>query len=85
MTEHREMAVWCESCQKMHYTPLPENIRRAGLCGPALMSLIAYLKGLAHSSYQMVQEFLHDECGVSLSTGYLARMCRRVSKALAVP
>jgi transposase len=85
ITEHREMAVWCESCQKMHYTPLPANIRRAGLCGPALMSLIAYLKGPAHNSYRMVQEFLHDVCGVSLSTGYLAKVCGRVSTALAVP
>ena len=33
----------------------------------------------------MVQEFLHDVCGVSLSTGYLAKVCGRVSTALAVP
>ena len=85
VTEHREMAVWCKSCQTLHYTPLPDNILRAGLCGPALMSLIAYLKGPAHNSYRMVQEFLHDVCGVSLSTGYLAKVCGRVSTALAVP
>ena len=28
VTEHREMAVWCKSCQTLHYTPLPDNILR---------------------------------------------------------
>ena len=82
VTEHREMAVWCESCQAVHYAPLPEDVRKAGLCGPALRSLIAYLKGPAHCSYRMVQDFLHDVCGVRLSTGYLSKVCRSVSDIL---
>ena len=83
VTEHREMAVWCESCQAVHYAPLPDDVRKAGLCGPALRSLIAYLKGPAHCSYRMVQDFLLDVCGVRLSTGYLAKVCRSVSDILA--
>lgn len=83
VTEHREMAYWCESCQERHYAPLPDNVKKAGLCGPALRSLIAYMKGPAHCSYRMVQDFLRDVCGVRLSTGYLAKVCRSVSDLLA--
>lgn len=83
VTEHRQMAVWCDSCQEVHYSPLPEAVRKAGLCGPALTSLVAYLKGPAHCSYRMVQEFLRDVCGVAFSTGYLAKVCRKVSDILA--
>jgi transposase len=85
VVEHREMPVWCENCQATHWSPLPESVRKAGLCGPALRSLIAYLKGSAHCSYRMVQEFLSDVCGVPLSTGYLAKVCRQISETLTVP
>jgi len=79
VTEHRQMTVWCESCQAMHDSPLPESVRKAGLCGPALTSLIADLKGPNHCSYRMVQEFLHEVCSVMLSTGFLVKVCHKVS------
>ena len=82
VTEHRQMAVWCESCQAVHHALLPESVRKAGLCGPALTSLIAYLKGPNHNSYRMVQEFLHDVCGAAFSTGFLAKICHKVSHIL---
>ena len=82
VTEHRAMAVWCHACQLTHYTPLPEDVRKAGLCGPLLRSMIAYLKGPMHASYTMVRDFLRDVCGIGLSTGYLAKVCRSVSGIL---
>src|SRR3954451_25130197 len=43
--EHRSHPGWCPNCCKVHYPALPPEVERAGLVGPRLTTLIAYLKG----------------------------------------
>jgi len=44
--EHRGLAYYCRRCDKIHYAPLPPNVRKGGLLGPRLTALVAYLKVL---------------------------------------
>src|SRR5712692_2068363 len=41
----RSHAYWCRKCKQVHYAPFDEATARAGLVGPRLTTLIAYLKG----------------------------------------
>src|SRR4051794_4392172 len=83
--EHRSHPGWCPRCQVMHEAPLPPGIRRGGLVGPSLTTLIAYLKGACHASYSTVRKFLRDVVGVTISRGELARIIAKVSRALERP
>src|SRR4051794_15127489 len=83
--EHRTHSGWCPRCQVMHEAPLPPGIRRGGLVGPSLTTLIAYLKGACHASYSTVRKFLRDVVRVTISRGELARIIAKVSRALERP
>lgn len=82
VTEHRGLAQWCNTCQKVHPARLPPKIRRAGLVGPRLTALVAYLKGPCHASYGTVFRFLKDVVGIRLSRGQLAKLVQKVSAGL---
>src|SRR5436305_13030815 len=47
--EHRSHPGWCPNCRKVHYAALPPEVERAGLVGPRVTTLIAYLKGVCHA------------------------------------
>ena len=49
--EHRGLAYWCKSCQKVHYAPLPPEVQKGGLFGPQLTAVVAYMKGMCHASF----------------------------------
>src|SRR3954451_309746 len=83
--EHRGHSGWCPHCEKMYEAPLPPGIRRGGLVGPSLTTLIAYLKGACHASYSTVRKFLRDVARVTISRGELARIIAKVSRALDRP
>jgi transposase len=85
VTEHRGVACWCASCQKTHYAPIEPAVRRAGLLGPRLTALVAFLKCVCHASYSTVRKFLRDVVGVRVSRGYLAKVCAKVSDSLEWP
>jgi len=85
VTEHRGVACWCASCQKTHYAPIASAVRRAGLLGPRLTALVAFLKCVCHASFSTVRKFLRDVVGVRVSRGYLAKVCAKVSDSLAAP
>ena len=82
VTEHRGLARWCDKCQKTHPSPLPCKVRKAGLVGPRLTSLVAYLKGPCHASYSTIATFLRDVVGLRLSRGQLAKLVQKVSASL---
>jgi transposase len=82
ITEHRGQPGWCPRCRVTHYAPIPEPVRAAGLVGPHLTTLVAYLKGACHCSFSTVRKFLRDVVGVRLSRGWLAKLCARVSAGL---
>jgi transposase len=83
VTEHRGLAYWCPHCGKFHYAPLPEAVQKAGLFGPRLTALVAFMKGVCHASFSTIRKFLRDVVGVGVSRGYLAKLIGKVSASLA--
>jgi hypothetical protein len=64
----RSHACWCRKCKQVHYAPVDEATRRAGLVGPRLTGLIAYLKGACHCSYSTIAKFIRDVLHIRLSS-----------------
>jgi len=83
--EYQGLAAWCPHCQRVHYAALPAAVERAGLIGPRLTALIAFLKGACHASYSTVRKFLRDVVGVTISRGQLGKILAKVSEALDAP
>ncbi len=83
VTEHQGLAYWCPHCQKFHYAPLPEAVVKAGLFGPRLTALVAFMKGVCHASFSTIWKFLRDVAHVDISRGYLAKLIGKVSDSLA--
>jgi transposase len=82
VTEHRAPAYRCARCRKLHHAQLPAEFRAAGLVGTRLTALVGWLKGAAHCSYSTIQTLLRDVLGVRLSSGQLARLVRKATRAL---
>ena len=82
ISEHRSLGCWCESCQTMHFAAIPDDVRRAGLVGPRLTALVAYLKGACHCSFSTIRKFIRDVVGVAISRGQLRKVCGKVSDSL---
>jgi transposase len=82
VSEHRGRACFCVRCQKTHYAEIPAAVRRAGLVGPRLTALVAFLKGGCHCSFTTIRKFLRDVVGVTVSRGQLRNVCAKVSDSL---
>lgn len=80
--EHRGLPYWCANCRQIHYGPLPAAVSEAGLIGPRLTALVAYLKGGCHASFSTIRKFLRDVIGVTISRGQLAKLVQKVSASL---
>jgi transposase len=83
VTEHQGLAYWCRHCRKMHYAPMPEAVLKAGLFGPRLTALVAFMKGVCHASFSTIRKFLRDVVRVDVCRGYLAKLIAKVSASLA--
>ena len=83
VTEHRGLAYWCPHCRKVHYAPMPEAVVKAGLFGPRLTALVAFMKGVCHASFSTIRKFLRDVVRVDVCRGYLAKLIGKVSDSLA--
>jgi transposase len=83
VTEHRVLGYWCPHCGKYHSDALPEAVKKAGLFGPRLTALVAFMKGVCHASFSTIRKFLRDVVGVDISRGYLAKLIAKVSASLA--
>jgi transposase len=82
ITEHRSRTCRCRRCRKEFTAPIPRKVRRAGLVGPRLTALVAYLKGACHCSFSTIHHFLRDVVGVSISRGQLRKLCGKVAHSL---
>lgn len=82
IVEFRLQAYWCRKCQQIHYAPLDTATRRAGLVGPRLTALIAYLKSACHCSYSTIRKFIRDVLQIKISRGYLAKLIAKTSASL---
>ena len=83
VTEHQGLAYWCPHCRKFHYAPLPESVVKAGLFGPRLTALVAFMKGVCHASFSTIRKFLRDVVRVDISRSYLDKLIAKVSASLA--
>jgi transposase len=83
VVEHRAQACRCMGCGKVHPPEMPEPVRRAGLLGPQLTALIAYLKGACHMSFSSIHKFFRDVLKLPSSRGQLAKAIAKVSDAMA--
>ena len=82
ITEHRAVVCRCRRCRTTHVARLPAAVVRAGLAGPRLTALVAYLKGACHCSFSTVRKFLRDVVGVTVSRGHLRNLCGKVERGL---
>lgn len=82
VTEHQGQACFCQRCQKTHYAPIPAPAKRAGLVGPRLSTLAAFLKGGCHCSFSTIRKFLRDVAGFKISNGQLRKVCAKVATSL---
>jgi transposase len=85
VSEHSSLAQWCEHCQKTHHHPFPAELVRAGLVGPRLTALVAYMKGPCHASFSTIRKFFRDVIGFRVSRGQLAKLVQKASDSLADP
>lgn len=84
VTEHQGQACFCKRCRKTHYAPIPEPAKRAGLVGPRLSTLVAFLKGGCHCSFSTIRKFLRDVACFQISNGQLRKVCSKVADSLNV-
>jgi transposase len=82
-TEHQALACHCSACNKTHVASIPDEVRKAGLCGPELTSIIGFLKGACHASFATIRKYLRDVYQLRLSRGTLAKIIAKVSQAIA--
>ncbi len=82
ISEYRSHPCWCARCQKTYYCPIPDEVRRAGLVGPRLTTLVAYLKGACHASFSTIRKFFRDVVGMRISRGQLRKLCAKVNDSL---
>ncbi len=80
--EHRSRVCRCGKCNREFTQPIPRQVRAAGLVGPQLTALVAYLKGACHCSFTTIRKFLRDVLKVSLSRGQLRKLCAKVADSL---
>ena len=78
----RSHAYWCRRCKQVHYATIDPATKSAGLVGPRLTTLIAYLKGACHCSYTTIKRFLRDVFQIKLSRGQLAKVIHKASSSL---
>lgn len=83
--EYTAYSIWCYDCGSYHQAPLPKHLLKAGLFGPRLTSLVAYLKGRIHASYSGIGDFFQDVVGVRVSRGYVAKLLRKAGQAFEAP
>ncbi|MEA1938596.1 MAG: IS66 family transposase [Pseudomonadota bacterium] len=82
ISEHRGLSYWCPHCRKVHYAPLPAAVEKTGLFGPKLTTLVAFMKGVCHTSFSTIRKFFRDVVGIKVSRGYLAKLIAKVSRWL---
>jgi transposase len=85
ITEHRAQRFRDPATGRIVPAAWPAQVAAAGLVGPRLTALIAYLKSVCHASFTTIHKFCRDVLGVTISRGQLARVLHKVSQALQGP
>jgi transposase len=85
ITEYRARLYRDPRTGQISVASLPAEVMAAGLVGPRLSAAIAFQKAACHMSYTTIQAFWRDLTGLGLSRGQLAKVVRKVSRALRRP
>lgn len=85
ITEYQQFRYWCKHCNRFHYAKLPPEIEKAGLFGPNMKTLTAYLKGRCHASYTTLADYFRDVMHVDISRGFLAKQIKQATESLKTP
>jgi len=80
--EHRGLAYWCSTCQKIHYAPFPPEVEKGQLLGARLTTLVAYMKGVCHCSFSTIRRFFRDVLKVRVSRGQLAKTIAKATESM---
>jgi transposase len=83
VTEHRARLYENLRTGQVLGTPLPAEVRQAGLLGPRLTALVAYQKGACHMSVETIRRFLSDVFQLPISHGQVVKVVQKASAALA--
>lgn len=83
VTAHRAREYRDPATGQILRAPFPPEVRGAGLLGPRLSAFVAYLKGGCRMSYGLIATLLDDVLGLEISTGQLAKVVQKSSRALA--
>ena len=82
--EYRLHRLTCPGCGAVHRAKLPGDVPR-GAFGPRLQAWAGLLSGAYRLSKRQVQRLFADLLGLSISTGMIAKLQRRVGEVLADP
>lgn len=82
VNEHRSHCQWCPKCQKTVFAPFPAAIKAAGLSGPGLTALVAFMKAACHASFSTIRKFFRDVVKLPVSRGYLRKLVNKTSVTL---
>ena len=85
ITEHRAQLFRDPATGRIVQAAWPREVEAAGLMGPRLTALIAYLKSVCHASFSTIRKFCRDVLGVTISRGQLAKVLHKMSQALQGP
>jgi len=83
ITEHRARLYRDPVTGRRVAAGFPSEVAAAGLFGPHLTALVAYLKSAGHMSYTAIARFCRDVLKITISRGQLAKVIQKASTALA--
>jgi Transposase IS66 family. len=64
---------------------MPDDVKAAGLCGPAFTALVGYMKSGMHASFTTIRKFVRDVLKIKISRGQLSKLIDKVGLALDAP
>ena len=82
--EYRQHRLTCEACGISTCAELPSGVP-LGDFGPRLQSIIGLLSGVYRLGKRPIQQLMGDLCGLSISTGMICKLQRRMVESLAQP
>jgi len=84
VTEHH-VRLYQTPTGKIVKAKLPSEIRKASLFAPPLQAMVGYFKARGHMSYTTIRDCLAEVFGLSISKGYLAKVCTKTLSAALQP
>jgi len=80
--EHRARKYIDSATGRIHIASLPEDVRKSGLLGGDVTTMVAFMKGGCHMSFTTIQQFFKEVMRLEISRGMLSKATQKVSAAL---